>query len=252
VTQTVDICRDPDDNFILALGLASSADYLISGDKDILSISTKFTCCASLTPRNFRCASVLGPTRQRSLRRTNGTLVLRSSGRRFGHIDSESKRGFTEACLMTLCDALSTSGKFRVGRHYAPPESARKKITVALPWHVNASGNDTERASIQMTHDGSSVLLHKKDGGFFTSHHAIKRGKEVTAPNKIYALRARALRWLASSALRDKDGCGRGKNDMHFARPRRSLRAHFGGARASCKFSLYTVRRQNVSVNPTL
>ncbi|AFM14068.1 putative toxin-antitoxin system toxin component, PIN family [Turneriella parva] len=38
VTQTVDICRDPDDNFILALGLASSADYLIIGDKDILSI----------------------------------------------------------------------------------------------------------------------------------------------------------------------------------------------------------------------
>ena len=39
VTQTVDICRDPDDNFILALGLASSADYLISGDKDVLCIS---------------------------------------------------------------------------------------------------------------------------------------------------------------------------------------------------------------------
>jgi putative PIN family toxin of toxin-antitoxin system len=39
VTQTVDICRDPDDNFILALTLASGADYLVSGDKDILSIS---------------------------------------------------------------------------------------------------------------------------------------------------------------------------------------------------------------------
>lgn len=39
VTQTVNICRDPNDNFILALGLASTADYLVSGDKDILSIS---------------------------------------------------------------------------------------------------------------------------------------------------------------------------------------------------------------------
>ena len=39
VNQTVDICRDPDDNFILALGLASRADYLITGDKDILTIS---------------------------------------------------------------------------------------------------------------------------------------------------------------------------------------------------------------------
>ena len=39
VTQTVDVCRDPDDNFILALGLASRADYLITGDKDILTIS---------------------------------------------------------------------------------------------------------------------------------------------------------------------------------------------------------------------
>jgi|JI9StandDraft_2_1071091.scaffolds.fasta_scaffold755954_1 putative PIN family toxin of toxin-antitoxin system len=39
VTHTVDICRDPDDNFILALTLASGADYLITGDKDILTIS---------------------------------------------------------------------------------------------------------------------------------------------------------------------------------------------------------------------
>jgi uncharacterized protein len=39
VTQKVDICRDPDDNFILALALASEADYLITGDRDILAIS---------------------------------------------------------------------------------------------------------------------------------------------------------------------------------------------------------------------
>lgn len=39
VDQTVDICRDPDDNFILALGLTSKADYLITGDQDILSLT---------------------------------------------------------------------------------------------------------------------------------------------------------------------------------------------------------------------
>jgi uncharacterized protein len=39
VTETVEICRDPNDNFILALGLASGADYLVSGDKDILVLS---------------------------------------------------------------------------------------------------------------------------------------------------------------------------------------------------------------------
>lgn len=39
VNHTVNICRDPDDDFILALGLSSGADYIITGDQDILSLT---------------------------------------------------------------------------------------------------------------------------------------------------------------------------------------------------------------------
>lgn len=35
VTQ-VDICRDPDDNILLSLALDGKADYIVSGDKDLL------------------------------------------------------------------------------------------------------------------------------------------------------------------------------------------------------------------------
>ena len=36
VTSTVDSCRDKKDNFLLALAKDSSANYLITGDKDLL------------------------------------------------------------------------------------------------------------------------------------------------------------------------------------------------------------------------
>ena len=36
VTSTVDICRDKKDNFLLALARESKADYLITGDNDLL------------------------------------------------------------------------------------------------------------------------------------------------------------------------------------------------------------------------
>jgi putative PIN family toxin of toxin-antitoxin system len=36
VTSTVSICRDPNDNFLLALAKDSLADFLITGDKDLL------------------------------------------------------------------------------------------------------------------------------------------------------------------------------------------------------------------------
>lgn len=39
VTQ-VDVCRDPDDNVILSLALDGKADYIVSGDKDLLDISS--------------------------------------------------------------------------------------------------------------------------------------------------------------------------------------------------------------------
>ena len=38
VHSTVDICRDPKDNYLLALAIDANADYLISGDYDLLSI----------------------------------------------------------------------------------------------------------------------------------------------------------------------------------------------------------------------
>jgi putative PIN family toxin of toxin-antitoxin system len=36
VHSAVDLCRDPKDNFLLALAKDGSADYLITGDKDLL------------------------------------------------------------------------------------------------------------------------------------------------------------------------------------------------------------------------
>ena len=35
VRSVVEICRDPKDNFLLALAKAGNADYLITGDKDL-------------------------------------------------------------------------------------------------------------------------------------------------------------------------------------------------------------------------
>jgi len=37
VTQ-VDVCRDPDDNILLSLALDGKADYIVSGDKDLLDL----------------------------------------------------------------------------------------------------------------------------------------------------------------------------------------------------------------------
>ena len=36
VTSNVDLCRDPKDNFLLALAKDGKADYLLTGDKDLL------------------------------------------------------------------------------------------------------------------------------------------------------------------------------------------------------------------------
>ncbi len=38
VHSVVEVCRDPKDNFLLALAKDSQADYLITGDKDLLEI----------------------------------------------------------------------------------------------------------------------------------------------------------------------------------------------------------------------
>jgi hypothetical protein len=36
IASTVEICRDEKDNFLLALAKDSKADFLITGDKDLL------------------------------------------------------------------------------------------------------------------------------------------------------------------------------------------------------------------------
>lgn len=46
------VCRDPDDNQVLALAIAAEADCLISGDKDLLTLDT-FRGIAILAPAEF-------------------------------------------------------------------------------------------------------------------------------------------------------------------------------------------------------
>ena len=40
IVEIKDICRDPKDNFLLELASKSKADYLVTGDKDLLDIRT--------------------------------------------------------------------------------------------------------------------------------------------------------------------------------------------------------------------
>ena len=40
VTSKVEVCRDPKDNFLLSLAKDGKADYLITGDKDLLDIGS--------------------------------------------------------------------------------------------------------------------------------------------------------------------------------------------------------------------
>ncbi len=40
VTSETNICRDPKDNFLLSLASDGQADYLVSGDKDLLDLKT--------------------------------------------------------------------------------------------------------------------------------------------------------------------------------------------------------------------
>lgn len=47
-----DVCRDPDDIKILGLAVASNADYIVTGDKDLL-ILKNFQDIPILNPRSF-------------------------------------------------------------------------------------------------------------------------------------------------------------------------------------------------------
>lgn len=47
------ISRDPEDNMVLECCLAARADYVISGDKDLLTITTLPFPLAIMTPADF-------------------------------------------------------------------------------------------------------------------------------------------------------------------------------------------------------
>lgn len=53
VKSKVDICRDPKDNFLLELAKDGKADYLLTGDMDLLEIK-KFKQTEIVTFRNYR------------------------------------------------------------------------------------------------------------------------------------------------------------------------------------------------------
>jgi len=46
------VCRDPDDDFILAAALKAGCSHLVTGDKDLLALK-QFEGCAIVTPREF-------------------------------------------------------------------------------------------------------------------------------------------------------------------------------------------------------
>ena len=52
VTSKTDICRDPNDNFLLTLAKDGKANYLITGDTDLLSLN-KFSKTKILTLTDF-------------------------------------------------------------------------------------------------------------------------------------------------------------------------------------------------------
>ena len=52
ISRTVDICRDPKDNMILELAAEIEADYIITGDKDLL-VLAKFAKTRIVSPQQF-------------------------------------------------------------------------------------------------------------------------------------------------------------------------------------------------------
>lgn len=58
ISETVKICRDPKDNMLLELAVSGDADYLITGDGDLL-VLNPFRGMEILTPRGFLDKSIL-------------------------------------------------------------------------------------------------------------------------------------------------------------------------------------------------
>mgnify|MGYP001562455824 CR=1 FL=1 len=55
VFTVVDVCRDPDDNLLLSLALDGKADYIVSGDKDLLDL-IQIQEIPIITPADFLAA----------------------------------------------------------------------------------------------------------------------------------------------------------------------------------------------------
>lgn len=55
-TETITICRDPRDNKLLELAVDGTADYIVTGDTDLL-VLHPFRAIQILTPRDFLATS---------------------------------------------------------------------------------------------------------------------------------------------------------------------------------------------------
>ena len=51
-TAKIDICRDPKDNIVLECAAAGKADFIVTGDKDLLALKS-FRKIRIITPRKF-------------------------------------------------------------------------------------------------------------------------------------------------------------------------------------------------------
>ena len=52
ITETITICRDPKDDKLLELAISGNADYLVTGDNDLL-VLNPFRGIEIITPRDF-------------------------------------------------------------------------------------------------------------------------------------------------------------------------------------------------------
>ena len=52
ITESVQVCRDPDDDKLLELAVSGNATYIVTGDADLL-VLNQFRCVEIVTPANF-------------------------------------------------------------------------------------------------------------------------------------------------------------------------------------------------------
>ena len=52
-TQRITICRDPTDNALIECAIAGRADFLVTGDKDLLTLPTPFQSIRIIKPAEF-------------------------------------------------------------------------------------------------------------------------------------------------------------------------------------------------------